>query len=303
KGPRPATMTHEAVRSAQLAWQQQLDSEIKQSEFARQWVACLEVSADSLPARLAGYINLVAAPVNALSVDPFLGGPAGQTSNFALLVPQEADQVTEAEFLNLARRARRWVLVGSCDVVAGCSVASAHGKQASTPRGRIPVTLVPVFFHRLWQYLHCDIWVQEKDRLCCHLRPVAPDQRPWLESERVADFPDTELRILTLPRGRPMLAEVVFPPTMTIQQAKEYIYKELDEVPVRPWNPSLCWREEPERLVLCLPPRTTGCGTPVPVVLGSGVRELIKATPATEGTSRPVVCWQTYGVEFDRSAG
>src|SRR5438270_5422696 len=46
-------------------------------------------------------------------------------------------------------------------------------------------------------------WRQEGGRLCCDLRRITPDQRRWLESERVADSPDIELRILALPRLAP----------------------------------------------------------------------------------------------------
>jgi hypothetical protein len=40
-------------------------------------------------------------------------------------------------------------------------------------------------------------------------------------------------RILTLPRTAPALAELLFPPTMSISKAKEYIYRELQELPVQ----------------------------------------------------------------------
>jgi hypothetical protein len=116
-------------------------------------------------------------------------------------------------------------------------------------------------------------WVQEQGRLCCRLRQLAPEQRQWLESEHVADFPEVELRILALPRVRPLLAEVIFPPSMTIEQAKGYIYQELQEMPMQAAERSLHWADEPDRLALCLCPGENG--REATIALEPGVRELV----------------------------
>ena len=68
----------------------------------------------------------------------------------------------------------------------------------------------------------------------------------------VADFPEIELRILAQPRKPPVLAEVVFPLGYSIQQAKEYILRELEEWPVSAMGASMRWDEQPERIVLRL---------------------------------------------------
>ena len=43
-----------------------------------------------------------------------------------------------------------------------------------------------------------------------------------LETERLADFPDIELTIFTPARQSPVLAEVAFPASFTIERAKAY---------------------------------------------------------------------------------
>jgi hypothetical protein len=166
----------------------------------------------------------------------------------------------------------------------------------------------PGLFERLWDALHCDprrlphAWVQERNALCCRLRPVTSEQSQWLESERLADFPDIQLRILAMPRTEPLLAEVVFPASLSIAQAKEFIFRELEELPVRALGHSLRWQEEPERVVLRL--ADVPAPTAVPVDLEPGVREMLDCCPleANGGPGRSA-SWNTCCLEFDRRAG
>src|SRR5205807_9543078 len=130
-----------------------------------------------------------------------------------------------------------------------------------------------------WHQLHCDprqlpyAWIQEEDRLCCRLRILAPDQRQWITTEHVADFPDIELRILTMPRCQPVLAEIVFPPSFTIDRAKQYIFQELEELAVQASGSSLCWIDEGDRLVLRLADRDLAHGATIDLV--PGIREIL----------------------------
>src|SRR5262249_39900670 len=145
------------------------------------------------------------------------GSPAGR--GFDLLLVEEAHQLTEPEFLQLARRARRWVLVGEPTPPPAAPPAEkpARRKEAQ-PRAAPPA------FGRLWDLLHCDprrlayAWSSDDGRWCCRLRALSPDQERHLESESVADCPEIELRILSQSQRAPVLAEVVFPPGMSILQ-------------------------------------------------------------------------------------
>src|SRR5205823_11862548 len=87
-------------------------------------------------------------------------------------------------------------------------------------------------FDRLWQLLGLDTWLREGSRLVCRLQPVPPNDRSALEIEPVADRHDIELRILIKPDGVPQLAEVVFPPNMSIAEAKAYVFEQLGEAPL-----------------------------------------------------------------------
>jgi hypothetical protein len=134
------------------------------------------------------------------------------------------------------------------------------------------------------------------------LRPVPAEQRQWLETERVADSPETELRILARPSAEPVLAEVVFPPTMSIGAAKEYIFKELQELPVQAAAGSLRWAEDGDRLVLRL--SETPLADVQAVDLAPGVRELVGAVRQGDaGPQQNRGGWRTCCLEFDGRAG
>jgi hypothetical protein len=312
---RPSEITAAAVREARAGLQKELQQAEESVAFAKQWVTCLEEVAESFPARLLGLCNVVVATLAAFPADPHFGEASPDPIRFDLVVLEEAEQITEVEFLNVARRAARWVLVGQpgSDADEAPATAAPPERAARPAAGRTPPRLPPAlrpgFFQRLWRHLHCDprrlpyAWIKEKDGLCCQLRPVTPEQSQWLESERVADFPEIELRILAQPRCEPRLAEVVFPATMSITQAKAYIFNELAELPVRASGHSLRWVEEPDRLLLHLAPAPLP--EVVPVVLQAGLRELVApAGTSWEGDgSGGREAWQTCCLEFEHGAG
>jgi hypothetical protein len=294
----PVAPTPEAVDSAAEAWDRTLHQEAELAAFARQWAVCLEETADTFPQRLLGLCNLVAGATGALAADPHFGESAASPVRFDLLILEDADRVTEAEFLAVARRARRCVLVGQPPAVP---------VPGPTKPSRAPA-LRPALFHRLWQQLHCDprrlpyAWVRDNGGLCCQLRPVTPEQSQWLESEPLADSPDIELRILAMPRSEPLLAEVVFPAGVPIDRAKEYIFRELQELPVAAAGRSLRWLEDDDRIVLRLADAPAPDG--VAICLEAGVRETLHPGPE-DAAGRPPSgsAWQTCCVEFDRRAG
>ena len=292
----PAEMSAEAVATAKARWESRCKEDEQHCTFARQWAAYLEQSAESLATRLPGYANLVAVTISALPTDEHFGDAAASGGSFDLLILDEAEQVTEAELLKLTRRARRWALVGEPSPAPESPQVKGRGHGRPTPS---PALARGQVFQRLWQSLHCDpsqlpyAWSREGERLCCRLRQLAPEQRQWLESERVADCLDVELRILSSPRIRPLLAEVIFPSSMTVAQAKEYIYRELQELPVLASGRSPRWIEEPDRVLLAL--SDVGSAEVESIALEPGVRELI-----VSGDAAPA---HTCRLEFDRQAG
>jgi len=201
---------------------------------AESWANAAERSLGQLPEQLAAAADVVAAPLAAIAAHPNFGE---HTPPFDLLVLEEADRLTEADFLRVSRRARRWVLVG---------------ETAETPAGGRslrPASLRPGFFQRLWDNLHDDSgrrpcsWHGRADgRLCCQMRPLTADERSRIETECVADRPDVELHILTSGRGAPELVAVVFPPGMSAADAKAYLFQELDELPIQTDGRGQRWR-------------------------------------------------------------
>ncbi len=318
---RPVAILPEAVAGARALWRIQKRHDEEACRFAGQWTHFLEGTVRQLGERLPLLVNLVAGTMAGwANAKVFREGTP--EASFDLLILEEADQVSEADSLKAARCAARWVLVGEPAWTEGRWVRPAGADRApllpSPPGGegrvRGPARGVLSrngFFQRLWDHLHCDpgrlpySWGWEGDRLCCRLRPLSPEQRPWLESERLADAPDIELRILALPRARPVLAEVVFPPEMTVPQAKEFIFRELQELPIQPAGRSWCWLEDGEHLVLRLAEAPLGQATPVTVE--PGVREWVGALaePATAPGAVPnkSAAWFTCRLEFAKAAG
>jgi hypothetical protein len=152
---------------------------------------------------------------------------------------------------------------------------------------------------KLWQLLHSDpsalpyAWFREGERLGCRLRRLAPQQRQRLENEPLADAPDVELRILAMPRVRPVLAEVLFPASMALPKAKEFLFRELQEITVQTRGRSFRWCESARSIGLHF------CDTPPnahAVTLENGVSECFA------GDSSGLLC-NTTQLEFDRAAG
>jgi hypothetical protein len=268
--------TRAAVDAAAAVWAQQRQLDTEACQFASRWQDYLAQAGDQLASRIPDWANVLAGTMNALSLDPcFAKAAAGP---FDLLVLEDADQFTDTEILQAAGRAARWVLV-----------AESHGLGAipGEAADRSP-SLRPGCFRKLWQALHGDsprlhyAWSHEDDRLCCTLRQLNHQDRAHLEIERVADFPEIELRILATPKAPPLLAQVVFPASMNIAQAKDFIYRELQEAAVQGGGGGAWVTAEADRFVVHL--------SPVPLAgavcldLEKGLRE--RVVPETARTCR-----------------
>jgi hypothetical protein len=284
----------------------------QRSAFTAEWASAVEESLPTLPQRLLATASVVAA-TTAQAVDPHFAAPLGETGQngsgagpaFDLLVLEEAHLVGESELLALAKRARRWALVGE---PAPDADGPAPGRKSAPARPAArSASARPSFFHRLWNHLHTDPrrlpsgWAERDGRLVCQLRPIAPEQQQWVEVEHVADRPDIQLRIVAPPRQEPHLAEVLFPGNVPLPEAKDYIYRELEELTVQALGASLCWSQGADKIVLGLSGSGAVSAGAVPVVLEAGVRELVAPVP---GPVRPGVApWHTCCLEFDTAAG
>lgn len=315
---RPGTLVPDAVARARALWLSQKNRDEEANSFSAQWAQVLKDHLPQLSARLPLLVNLVAATVGGWAHGKLFGEVTTRPW-FDLLILEEADQIGEADTLRAASYAVRWVLVGEPartegpwvrPAVTNCHPGSAHHGLDDRKLMRSSFCR-PGFFQRLWDHLHCDpsrlpySWGWEGSRLCCRLRPLSPEQRSWLESERLADAADIELRILAMPRARPVLVEVVFPPAMTVAQAKEFIFRELQELPIQPAGRSWCWLEDDERLTLRLAEATLVQATPVTVA--GGVQEWVGSLaepPALSATApTKTAAWFTGRLEFAKSEG
>src|SRR5262249_41893529 len=273
--------------------------------FSERWSATLSKQRHALAEKLRQSANLVAAIARDLSTDEHFGA---ECAAFDLLVLEHAEQVTEAELMTLVPRCRRCVLLAESEMVGRVrdmplsrpnNDPDAGRPKWESRRGKQTETCV---FQRLWNHLHCDpgrlpyVWLREDDgRFCCRLRPVSPQHRRWIETERVADHTEIELRIVAPPRSSAVsaaesfLAEVVFPAHMPLAEAKAYIFRELEEVPVRASARSLRWSEQPGCLVLHLTDDNTIAHMISSLELAPGVREIVVSRAG--GGSGPNDAW------------
>ncbi len=295
----PAGPSAEALRMKRLEWEAGLKQAEQRRAAAAQSAAGLEQALPTLPEQLARYVNLVVATPCGLAQDVRFGEGVAPPATFDLLIFEEADQATEADFLQAARRARRWVFVGEPQPDDLPPPRPTHGRVVR------PSALRPGCFQRLWRNLRWDprrlpySWEQRDGRLHCRLRAVPREQESWVQSERLADRPDVELHILSRPHQEPELVEVVFPASTSVPEAKEYLYRELGEVTLQAASADWQWAETAERVILRLTPVADPNAVLVP--LCAGVRELV--APAAGDENDETAEWRTCAVEFDRSAG
>lgn len=214
---------------------------------------------------------------------------------FELLILDQAEELTEADFVHLSRLAGRWVLVGDASPPSDSKsyTNGVHPRNGSRyrPNGR-PVE-VP-FVVRLAQVLDREHWAHEGERLVCRLAHLTPDERSRMNCEPLLDHPEIELRFSIDPAGNPILAEVVFPEGTTVDAAKRFVFHQLGEVLLHPCG-ELCW-DHTEALISARWPAAehTAAAATAWVELEAGVREKVVGTcPAAF----------TAAVTFDPAAG
>lgn len=288
----PTACEPAVVRDSAAAWKCELDAAEARAAVSAQWALAAHDALADLSPQLLAWADVVAAPTSALLRDAAFD----KVKPFDLLIYEEADRVTESEFLTAARRARRWVLVGEPSLV---------GESPSTAKSVRPAVLRAGFFHRLWDKLHADArrlpfaWFHRDGRLVCRLRGVEPTEERWVETERVADRPEVELRIVTPPRGTPRLAEVVFPVGISVADAKAFVVAEIDEIAIQVDGRQLTWTEEQERVCLWFD-RATARETSA-IALSHGLAEWFDV-PAADCRTAEAPC-ATRALIFERSAG
>jgi AAA domain len=271
---------------------------------AEQWLALLDRHPHALRDALIENSPVVAATATGWAADRELAARLS-SKPFDLLILEDAEQFSETECASYARLARRWLFVGSDNLLDHELEAAPRGVEERQETVQLQH---PVFFGQLWQRLHSNperlpyAWVEDGDKLVCRLRSIHPEQRTWIETERLADHPQIVLHILALPRSRPVVAEVVFPAAFTIQRAKQFILQELQELAVHAPARSMRWHDDhSERLVLQLAGQV--CNHPAAVALAPGIKEMLNPRQTAQAGGTAEVAWQTCCIEFDRLSG
>ncbi|HLW67398.1 MAG TPA: AAA domain-containing protein [Gemmataceae bacterium] len=209
--------------------------------------------AGQILARLREAIQVVAMPLSACADDKAMREVGGDHP-FDLLIVDDAHHLAEADLLSIARFASRWVLVG--EPVGSSASENAGQRRSAASRGRHGASTRSIPLPRLTQSLLWPIWRLEGQRLCCRMLPLSADERRRLEVEPVADSPEIELHILCPEQAEPKLAEVTFPAAFSLEHAKLFLFRELQEVPVPARLPR--WEETGNQIRLIWSEETAG---------------------------------------------
>jgi hypothetical protein len=238
-GPNPSTTTE--LAELREAAERELES-AKQRAAEVDRTAALLVKRDLVESRV-----VVGTPGSLLS-DPVFDRDSQDLNaepQFNLLVLDRAEELTEHDFVRLAKLGERWVLVGE---VAAPEEPRPQLKMKSTRPGngfsRNGRVIEIPFAARLAQLLDREKWAFESDRLVCRLEHLNPDAKRGLAREPLLDCPEIELRFTTNTNGEPVLVEVAFPLATTIAAAKSFLYHQLSVVLLRPCG-AVSWHSTP----------------------------------------------------------
>lgn len=168
-------------------------------------------------------VRLVLGSIEALGHDPFL--PNNQERPlFDRLVILDSTQTPDQALVTGVRLSQRQVLVGD----AGSDLSETWA--------------------RLWDQFHHPDWAFESDRLVVRLAPSVGR----MHSEALLDRPEIELRFdCDDETNTSILAEIAFPSSMTMAEAKAFIANECDEWRMQTFGPyrlhesassiTVCW--------------------------------------------------------------
>ena len=277
---RPGEPTADAITAAQERWTARQSSEESGRSFVEQWNRYLAEGIDALLDRLPRLAPVLVGTRSAL-VENADFAAAVADADFDLVVVDDADGLGEAELSRLSELAPRCLLVGAAEPVdiASCSTRA-------TP------------FQKLWHLLHpadarpTYAWSSSEGTVCCTLQRLEQADAAHVESERLADFPEIELRILARPGTRPRLAQIVFPATQPLAEVKSFIYRELQEAAIDRLDRPGRWHETETAFVLQLSDEhSAGCAS---VELEPGLCE----SACSEGAE-----WTTCRLSFAKDAG
>ena len=263
-----------------------------EQELAAARARLTELAAPDLPRNLLARAGLVIGTPGSLQCDPVFAALAANGSPFALLILDRCEELTEADFARLATLAARWVLVG--EALARPERHPPRPPVGNGKPGRNGRALEPSFAARLARLLDRETWTREADRLVCRMMQVlTPTGRQPLTREPLLDRPEIELRFAIDDNGEPAVAEVAFPATTPIAEAKAFLFHQLGELLLYPCGEHL-WEHTHLSLAARWPAAEHASVEPVWIELEPGVREKVACTGLSAFTA---------AIEFDPAAG
>ncbi len=223
----PSLPEDDVAREATAARQRLEDARAAETRLAADGTAAL--------AAWKATAAIVIGPIDALS--------AVDAENFDLLIVDDADGLPEADIAAAARLAPRWVFLGA---------PPERPLRNTAPR--------PEFWGRLWHAVHHPrTWVTEGEHLVCRLHPLTAAERRKCDREPVADNPSIELRLAAF-MAEPVLAEVAFPANCNAPAAREYLFRELDELTIQPATHTPAWETAADRVTCRFTPPDAAAG-------------------------------------------
>ncbi len=246
---------------------------------ARERLAELSQHGAAHARQLLAEVRIVVGTPASLNEDPiFECAELEQKPPFGLLILDHAEQLNEPDFAALSRLADRWVLAGEATLPES-SRGGRHTGRAT-------------FLTRVARLLNREPWGIEGERLVCRLAHISPEQRRHLQREPLFDHPHIELRVASDENEQALLAEVAFPAATPIAEAKQFLFRETENVLLRPLGESV-WHHGDDRVSVCWPAAETSA-IEAWIDLDPGVSEkVIGAGPAAF----------TAAIVFDAAAG
>jgi hypothetical protein len=225
---------------------------------ARNRVAEVSRTAREAVARAIAEPRIVVGTPRSLGTDPVFSTMAAEPP-FGFLVLDRAEQLPETELVGDAHPP---------DPRPPTNGSAPRGVRTGRP-GELP------FVARLAMLLDREMWAAEGSRLVCRLMFLSPEERRRVSHEPLADRPEIELRF-TASDGEPLLAEIAFPGTTPIAQAKQFLFGSLGEILLRPCG-DVVWTIERDSIIATWPVADSDRDA-VWIELEPGVREKVSGT-------------------------
>lgn len=220
-------LTPEALHQAQANTEAEL-------QFSLDWQRQLHEARPELLAALLSLPQLVVGPFAALASDPLLQG----TRSFQAVVVLGADLRDEHELNTIAQRGERHLWLGDLNaahrlLTPAKPYLNGNGKPHAEPSGLAR----GICFRELWRHVCRDSWQRTDTGWVVQLvQPLPTSHQDWL-AEPLADRPEIELRFCRTTEGELQLAEIAFPDSMNLAEAKTVLSSELAECRLQPFGP------------------------------------------------------------------